>query len=119
MHKSLLSSPSANYGEYVYIAIGMDLNISSEVIMNLFRRTRGIYRLYLPVMVMSKSVKTFLDTTMKSFRRTEKSDSSSKGMGDFGPHQTIPVLMYLSPSPLYNSTCDGFSYHHLLKLFPL
>src|SRR5215469_9314662 len=23
-------------------------------------------------------------------------------MGDFWPHQTIPVLMYLSPSPPYN-----------------
>ena len=38
-------------------------------------------------------------------------------MGDFGPHQTIAVLTYLSPSPHYNSAADGSSHYHLLNRF--
>jgi hypothetical protein len=40
-------------------------------------------------------------------------------MGDFGPHQTIPVLKYLSPSPPFNPAGDGSSHYHLLRCFPL
>jgi hypothetical protein len=35
-------------------------------------------------------------------------------LGDFGPHQTIPVLMYLSPSPSFNPAGSGSS--HIIAL---
>jgi hypothetical protein len=34
---------------------------------------------------------------------------------DFGPHQTIPVLTYLSPSPPFNPAGYGSNYYHLWR----
>ncbi len=40
-------------------------------------------------------------------------------LGDFGPHQIIPVLTSLSPSPPYNPAGDGSMHNHVGRRFPL
>jgi hypothetical protein len=39
-------------------------------------------------------------------------------VGDFGPHQTIPVLTSLSPSPPFNPAGSSSSDNYLLRRFP-
>ena len=34
-------------------------------------------------------------------------------MGDFGPHESVQLFKFLSPSPPFNPASSGESYHHL------